>query len=128
MAAAKKDILIEQGATFKRVLRFKVKGSNSYEDLTGEEFRGQVRSTATDNAIVATFTCTILDQVTNTGSVSIELTPIQTADIPVDENENYIKRSSKYVYDIERVFANGSIDRVLEGVATVTPQVTRDEQ
>lgn len=124
MAAARLDIVIEQGATFRRILKFKDNNGN-YQDMTGYVFNGQVRKTAGDPNLLATFVCTVLNQLTDLGSVEIKIVAANTSLIPVAKSKTAEKTSVDYCYDIERLAPN-AIDkvRVIEGTATVTPEVS----
>lgn len=124
MGAANHDILIEQGATFSNTIT--IKDSLGVPiDITGETYSGQVRSTSGAIVVWATFTCTVLNQITNTGQVKIELSATQTAQIPVPIG---VKKTPRYLlegqYDIERTRAGGVVDRILQGKATISGEVT----
>ena len=124
MAAAELEILIEQGATFLRTLTFK-DDTDTPIDLTGDSFRGMVRLTTDAATPVAEFTCTLLNQGTNPGEVTIELTPAETSAIPVDAQSKPQRKSKQYAYDIEWVKASGDVERVLQGIAVVSPEATK---
>jgi len=122
MAAGKLNLLIEQGATFTRKLFFK-DSSNAAIDLTGNAFAGQIRKSASDPTIIATFTCMITDA--PAGEVEISLTDSQTSAIPVKASTSPERESTEYAYDIERTISGGTKQRVLEGIASVSPEVTK---
>jgi hypothetical protein len=104
--AARWDILIQQGSTFEQVLNF------GDVPITGFSFRGQLRSRHDDSVALAEYAFTALDDY----RIKVSLTPVQTDALP----------SGKIVHDIE-VFTESDafVQRILEGRATVTPQVTR---
>lgn len=122
MSAGKLDLSIEQGATFKRKLIF-TSATNVPIDLTGDSFAGQIRSSASNPTIIISFTCTITNP--TAGEVEITLTATETSSIPVRASTSPEKESTTYAYDIERTLAGGSKQRVLEGLANVSPEVTR---
>lgn len=122
MAAGKLNILIEQGATFKRKLLFK-DSLNAPIDLTGDSFAGQIRKSASDPTIISSFTCTITNAAQ--GEVEILLTDAQTSAIPVKASTSPEREVTEYAYDIERTITGGTKQRVLEGVASVSPEVTK---
>ena len=124
MAAKSYDILIEQGATFSRRFRFKNPDLTLF-DLTGYQFRGEIRSTATDNIVIAVFNFDLLNQTTNMGEVDWNINSDNTKTIPVKINPSYIKSKTKYVYDVERVAPDGTVVRIVEGIVTVSPEATR---
>lgn len=126
MAAGTHDILIEQGASFYEKLIFKTNASPPVPiDLTGNTFAGKVRRNIGDSEVIATFTCTVLDQTTNTGEVEITLTAVQTAAIPVRPQSSADRTTENFCYDYERTLPSGTIERVLQGLAKVSPEVTR---
>jgi hypothetical protein len=51
----------------------------------------------------------------NNGIITLSLTANQTANMV----------GGRYVYDVELTDASNSISRIVEGIVTVTPQVTR---
>ena len=125
MGAAVNDIELQQGASFIQTLT--IKDSLGVPiDLTGETYAGQIRSTSGAIIVWATFTCTVQNQITNTGEVIISLTPTQTAQIPVPVG--IVKKTPRYIlegqYDIERTKVGGVVDRILEGKASISGEVT----
>jgi len=123
MSAATLDILIEEGASFSRTLIFK-DANAALVDLTGQTFTGKIKKNVTDTDAVATFTCTVLNQVTNKGEVTIELTAAQTAAIDVQPQTVQARTIEKFCYDLQRTLVSGAIERVLQGVVNVSPSVT----
>lgn len=111
MAAGKLNIFIEQGATWTRTLELK----DSNEDpinITGKTFRGQIRKKAQDPDILAAFTFNITNG--SGGIVTATLSATTTAAIP----------GQNCVYDMEMVDGS-TVTRILEGVAFISPNVTR---
>jgi hypothetical protein len=106
------NLTIEQGTTFEVV--FTVNTSSGVpEDLTGAVARCQMRRSY--GAVTSTeLTTTILSPETN-GEVKITLTAVQTAAI----------KPRRYVYDLIVTKANSEVVRVVEGIVTVSPGVTR---
>lgn len=124
MAAAELEILIEQGSTFLRTLTIQDSALVPV-NLTGHSFRGMIRHLTDDAAPVASFTCTIANQGTNPGEVSIALTPTETSAIPVDAQTKPERKTKKYCYDIEWVKSGGVVERILQGIAVVSPEATK---
>lgn len=124
MGAATLNIEIEQGASFYRLLTVK-DNSGTPIDLTGYTFRGQVRSKYSDASILAAFTFTILNQVSATGQVEMTMTDIVTAGIPVASVSDNSRPSTPGIYDVEMVSGSGTVTRLLEGSADISPEVTR---
>lgn len=122
MAAGNLDLHIEQGATFQRQLTLKDSGGTPV-DLTGRTFRGKVKDNIQGD-LVATFSFTLLDQITDTGKVLITLTAAETAAIPVPKGKNATRTSEDYIYDVEMVLTGGEVERVIQGKITVSAEVT----
>jgi len=111
MAAGSYNFTIEQGATFDRTVTVQENGAAM--NLTGYTPRMQVRSTHDSSSIVLTVTCSISD---GTGGV-IRLQASATTTAGVEEGI--------YVYDLEIESSAGVVTRLMQGNATVTPEVTR---
>jgi len=108
--ATRLNITIEQGSTFS--LAFDVNDSNGDPfDLAGHTITGQMRKHYKTSNVAASFTTAIA----NTNEITLSLTAIQTANIVAD----------RYVYDVEMDDGSSTITRVIEGVVSVTPEVTR---
>ena len=107
--ATQKNIVIDQGTTFSENVTAK-DSTGSVKDLTGYTTTAQLRksyysSSSTDFTIA---------QVDATGVITISLTAAQTGNL----------KAGRYVYDVESASASETI-RVVEGIVTVTPQVTK---
>lgn len=124
MAAGSLDILVEQGATF--AMRLVLSDSvGSPLDLTGWTFRGQIRSTYDAGTILASFSFVVPNQITDPGAVDCSMADSVTETIPVTASTNYKKKDTFYPYDIEGEDTSGNVYRVVQGTATVSPEVTR---
>lgn len=124
MSASSFDLEIDQGSSFYRKLILQDEDEVPV-DLTGSTFRGQIRRFPGDIALLAQFTCTVLDQTTNEGEVEVTLTAAQTAALPTGRQGVPQRRDQTYAYDIERVFTDGTVQRVMQGLVTMSPEVTR---
>ncbi len=122
MAAGVLDLSLEQGSTFLRKMTITDTNTDPV-DLTGDTFRGKVKKYV-GGSVVATFTCVILDQITNTGEVTFGLSAAETAALPTTEGNDANRTSSEFIYDIERVLASGAVERVLQGKITLSHEVT----
>lgn len=127
MPAANLDILIEQGANFKRTLKFTDNASPTPNqiDLTGYVYEAKLRKTIDAATAILNFTCTVLNQVTNPGEMTMELTAVQTSSIPVKAQKTQIRVVEPFAYDLEVTYPSGFKERILQGVANVSPEVTR---
>jgi len=106
------DISLKQGETWSKVLTLK-DDNDSVINVTNDTFRGQVRKHHSSTDIQATFTFTITDG-TN-GVVAWTLSATDSAACS----------SGNLVYDIEWVKQNGDVTRILEGLAEISPEVTK---
>ena len=106
------DITIQQGATFAKTLTIK-DDDDVAVDITGNTFRGQVRKHHTSTDTEASFTFTITNGAA--GVVTWNLSATDSAAMG----------HGKFYYDIEWVKSDSTVVRLLEGIADVTPEVTR---
>jgi len=110
--AAKANIIIDQGTDFSTTLT--VTGDDgSVTDLTGYSANGHIRKHYTSS------TATVFDISFGTprtdGQVTISLGRSVTENM----------EAGRYVYDVELTSSANSRSRLVEGVVTVTPQVTK---
>lgn len=110
--AIKANIVIDQGADFSTTIT--VTGSDgTTQDLTGYTANGHIRKHySSSNAKVFT---TSFGSPRSEGKLTISLSRDITGDM----------EAGRYVYDVELTSAANSVTRLVEGIATVTPQVTR---
>lgn len=110
--AAKANIVIDQGADFATSITVTDSDGNVV-DLTGYTARGQIRkhyTSATKVDLSATFTTP-----RSSGELTLTLSNVKTANMA----------AGRYVYDVELISSANVISRLVEGIATVTPEVTR---
>lgn len=112
MAAGTYDLVIDQGSDF--AIEVAISEDGSVTPIETHSARAQLRPSPTSSTKTADFTCTITNAAQ--GKLKMSLTNSQTASIS----------SGKYYYDLELVnTSSGSVTRLLQGVARVTPEVTR---
>jgi len=107
--ASIKNLTVDQGTTFSLTLNLS-NDDGSEKDLTEYTIASQLRKSYYSNIYTAFAT----DKVDLTGEVTISLTAAQTSQL----------KAGRYVYDIEIASSEETV-RVLEGIVTVTPEVTR---
>jgi hypothetical protein len=120
MAAKVEDIIIEQGATFRRLLTIR-DSLGVLIDIADWAFRGQIRTSATSVDVIADFTFT---DGAGTGEKNIELDALTTEAI-VTTGEKY-SAFTKLWYDVEAELLDGTVYRLLNGLVQVSPEITRD--
>jgi len=106
--ATKANIVIDQGSTFASSIDI-LDDNDEPVVLNNYTARGQIRKHYSSTNSVS-FTTTL-----SNGSLVISLTAAQTANIV----------AGRYVYDLELVDPSNTVLRILEGIVTVTPEVTR---
>ena len=117
MAAAKLKLLIEQGATFRKLLTWKAGTPQVPVDLTGCTARMQLRTEIGASVPLVTLTTEnggiVLGGVA--GTIELIITAASTAGFTW----------TTAVYDLEVVMANGDVRRLVYGPVTVSLEVTR---
>ena len=106
------NIFIDQGATFSTTVTIE-DGEGSALDLTGYTALAQIRKTYQSTTATA-FTSTF-DSDRTTGLITISLTDSQTSAL----------EEGRYVYDLLITDVSGTKTRVVEGIVTVNPSVSR---
>ena len=108
--ATKANLVIDQGSTFSTDLTLKDENGDPL-NLSGYNANSQMRKWYTSSNATAVFTTSIAE---NDGVITLSLTA----------NQTNIITAGRYVYDVE-INDGSSVSRVVEGIITVTPQVTR---
>lgn len=108
--AIKANLVIDQGSSFSATIDVTDASGNVY-NLTGYTVAAQMRKNYTSSAAV-TFSTTHSG---SAGSITLSLLPTVTATI----------EPGRYLYDVEIKTSGGSVTRVVEGIVTVTPGMTR---
>ena len=107
--AQKLNLIIDQGTTFATSFTVNDDAGDPI-DFSGYTGYSQIRKHYTStNAVSFTVTAN------TTGGVTLEL----------DSNTTNSIEAGRYVYDVELVAPAGTVSRVVEGIVTVTPQVTK---
>lgn len=117
MPAAQYDFTIEQGATFVRSFVWKADDGTPV-NLTGYTARMQVRQgySAQDALLEATTENGRLQIVGASGQVTLTLTAEDTGAIDWRRGR----------YDLELVAPDGTVKRLVEGVISISREITRD--
>jgi hypothetical protein len=115
MAATTYDILIEQGATFSQVITYKDNGVAV--NLTGYTARMQVRATLESAS-------TLVELTTANSRIALGGTA-GTITLTISATDTAALTAGRGVYDLELVSGSGIVTRLLQGVATISRNVTR---
>lgn len=110
--AAKANIIIDQGTDYTTTLTV-TNDDGTPQNLDGFTAAAQMRKHYTSNSAVS-FLITF-GSPRSAGQLTLALNRIQTANIA----------DGRYVYDVELTNSANSTSRLVEGIVTVTPQVTR---
>lgn len=108
--AIKANLNIDQGATFNTQLVV-TDADGDAVDLTGYTGAGQIRKHYTSSNSVSF-------------SVSVSNT-YSTVSLSLTANVTSLLSAGRYVYDVELTSSTGIVTRVLEGIVSVSPNVTR---
>jgi hypothetical protein len=111
------DMTVYQGATFDRVLTWKVGSPAVAVNLTGYTARMQLRTSHAASTSVLDLN-TSNGRITlggAAGTITLGIPAVETAALPANQ----------YAYDLELVAGNGQVTRLLEGFITVDAEVTR---
>ena len=105
------NIVIDQGANFEATISLEDENQDPF-NLTGYTVTGQISRTY-KSATAYDFSINVANA--DEGQIVISLTANQTALI----------KAGRYVFDINAKSLGGVITRALEGMAEITPSVTR---
>lgn len=106
------ELTIDQGSTFVASLELKNDDGTAI-NIASHTFLSQIRKSYYSTSATANLTITTVDS--SNGVVSLSLEPHQTANI----------KAGRYLYDLKMITPNNTTNRVIEGVVTVTPQISK---
>lgn len=110
--ATKANLVIDQGTTYSTTLTLTDDNGDPL-NLSGFYANSEIRKWYTSTTVAATFTTNINTQ---SGEITLTLESYETANLV----------AGRYVYDVEITQqSTGAVSRVVEGIVTVTPEVTR---
>ena len=107
------NLVINSGATFQQQFELESSSSNSATNLAGFHVAAQMRKHAGSTSVAATFTSSIVDA--DAGTIRVGLSSVTTAGL----------KSGRYVYDVELILADSTIEKVHYGIVTVNPEATK---
>jgi len=107
----KVNLVVDQGATFQTTINL-TDDNGDLVDLTGYQGASQVRKHYTSSSASANISVTLGDA---NGTITLSMSANATANLI----------AGRYVYDVELTDPSNTVSRVIEGIITVTPQVTR---
>lgn len=107
--AQKANLVIDQGTTFSTTVDITDEDGNPI-NLTTYTASGQIRKHYTS---------------TTKTDFTISMSESGIMTISLSANSSNLLDPGRYVYDIELTANTGSVTRVVEGIVTITPSVTR---
>lgn len=107
--ATKVNLVVDQGTTFTTSITFNDENGNTINFSTYSGAAQMRKHFTSSNS--TSFSVSL----TSNGVVTMSLTANQTANLV----------AGRYVYDLEVTDASNQISRLIEGIVTVTPNVTR---
>jgi hypothetical protein len=111
--AAYVELYIDQGTTFNNIINLTDDLTNTPINVHGYSISSQIRRSYYSANISANITCAI-SNVAN-GEITMSMTAANTANM----------KAGRYVFDVKATNSSNVTSRILEGMITVTPQVTR---
>lgn len=106
------ELTINQGATFEETIDLE-NDDGTPINLANTSFSAQIRKSYYSTNATANITVDIVTPAAN-GQIRLSITAANTANI----------KAGRYLYDLKMVNAANTTTRVVEGIVTVTPQVT----
>ena len=111
--AAYVELYMDQGTSFNNIINITDDVTNTYVNVYGYSVTSQLRRSYYSTNASANITCTITDYAN--GEITLSMTAANTALI----------KAGRYLFDVKTVDTNNVASRILEGIMTVTPGVTR---
>ena len=107
------ELYIDQGASFTNVINLTDDITNASINTSGYTITSQLRRSYYSANASANITCAITNPAN--GEITMTLTAGETANI----------KAGRYVFDVKVIDNFGATSRVLEGIFTVLPQVSK---
>lgn len=107
------EFFIDQGATFNTVINLSDDLTNANLNIAGYSVQSQLRRSYYSANASANLFCYISDAAN--GQVSLSLTAGQTSEL----------KPGRYLFDVIATTPSNTVNRILEGIVTVSPGVTR---
>lgn len=111
--AAYVELFMDQGATFNNVINLSDDITGANINISGYSVLSQMRRSYYSSNSSANIICTITDSAN--GEITMNLGPNITANI----------KAGRYLFDLQTTDKVGAVTRVLEGIITVTPRITK---
>ena len=107
------ELNIDQGTDFQNIINLTDDNTNVPINIYGYSVTSQMRRSFYSEKITSNIICTTSN--TSNGEITMSLSAANTSNI----------KPGRYVFDVKTTSESGSIVRILEGIITVNPQVTK---
>jgi hypothetical protein len=107
------ELFIDQGTTFNTIINIADDLTNANVNVESYIVRSQLRRSYYSANASANVTCTVTDAAN--GQILLSLTASQTANL----------KAGRYLFDVQATTPANVVNRLLEGIITVSPGVTR---
>ena len=111
--AAYVELYIDQGANFTNIINVTDDVTNAYINVFGYTVTSQLRRSYYSANASANIVCTVTNS--SNGEITLTLSSANTANL----------KPGRYLFDVETINTTNVTSRILEGVVSVTPGVTR---
>jgi hypothetical protein len=118
MQPAHIDLDVYKGSTFVKIIQWKTGEPPVAVNLTGCTARMQIRKAVNDTTVLDTLT-------TENGKLVIHEPLNGKFKIVISAATSTAYTFTSAVYDLEIIFLDGTVTRVIEGCLTAAPEVTR---
>ena len=122
MSIGRTNFDIDQGSDFTLNMSL-LDADDQPIDLTGAQILGQVRKTASTEIVETEFDFVPIDLAN--GEFIISLPAIKTSQLKVSPSYAAERTITQYAYDVKIIYSDGTINRILSGILSISPEVTR---
>lgn len=110
--AAYTELFVDQGTDFESSIDL-VGDDGAAINVSSYVFKGQIRKSYYSKNPTANITFTVTNA--STGNIKMSMSASTTANIP----------AGRYLYDVKMVDSASTTNRLVEGIITINPQVTK---
>ena len=122
MSIGRTNFDIDQGSDFTLNMSL-LDADDQPIDLTGAKILGQVKKTASTEIVETEFDFVPIDLAN--GEFIISLPAIKTSQLKVSPSYAAERTITQYAYDVKIIYSDGTINRILSGILSISPEVTR---
>jgi hypothetical protein len=107
------ELFIDQGTTFRNTINLTDDNTNAPINIYGYSVSSQIRRSYYSINVTANIVCTTSN--TSNGEITMSMSAANTSNI----------KAGRYVFDVVTVDPSNITNRVIEGIITVNPSVTK---